>query len=427
MGELSPSEAWDWYEFIDRFAKRGCKVAGYTSEFTLETLLALSSANERRAQPLAGPIRSELDWPSTDLAGILDRLGIRVDVSKIGPLKSVGLLASKDADDEFVRRDRQTVLDALAARMLGTIEDATGCRLDARNEVSSGAEAVQMGLITSVGYNLAMPASWEEAETDRSADLQASGAAWGFAVRHQRTRARGVARRSVCVVTARNSGLPGQSNLQRCAEAMLELSRRHEALVVEYQLSGGDLSEADMFRDVIERLALRLPVFGYVRRAISAGYLAALGCSEIIANPLALLGGVGAVTIEIDLGLLSSTLGGRENEKELVEQSRRRSRERRASLGASLFRARIREARPGCATEPLESGRLLDAHSALDLGLVDHVASLSWVIARACALVGVGPDSVVRLILEPDSHSTLSDNLLGSLMTHAGALGVGMS
>lgn len=403
-GALSLSDGWDWYDLITRMIVCGSRISGYASELTLATILALAPAHERSSRPLSGPALMRVDQSTFDLAALLKRVGVGVTAAKAGRLKSQGLLSGIDSDAEGAIKDKSAVLELLGSTVRETIVESTGCSLDRIEQISSGAEAFHLGLLTRVGYDAAVPSAWVGSPLPRILSPR-------YRSRERRHRSLrrvvgGVARRAgVAIVRVRAMGYPGESTLTGAAQWILNNSDRYFSLIIEFDLSGGDLSEADEFREIVDRATLRIPVFGYIREARSAGYMASLGCSEIIANPAALVGGIGAVAVDVDLGQ-DVSLGAEAHRTEAFPQSNWVIQERRAALGAALFKARVRDARPSCGEDPLESGRLLSAHSALSFGLVDQVATLACLVERVCSSTDSEMISLASFRREPGQASS---------------------
>jgi len=198
-----------------------------------------------------------------------------------------------------------------------------------------------------------------------------------------------------------------------------------KAVVLVINSPGGTAAAFEVY-NIIKKLSVERVVVVYVTGvAASGGYLIALPAREIVANPSAVVGSVGAVAVIISVHDLLQRLGVnvtivksgelkdvaspyREITEEDVEAVRSL-----VDAAAKIFAEKLTENRGDRVknlAEVLRAG-VYPAEKARELGLVDWVGDLDFAISRARELAGLPRDAPVKRV-EPPKPSLL-DILLG--------------
>lgn len=186
----------------------------------------------------------------------------------------------------------------------------------------------------------------------------------------------------------------------------LRRSRRVPAVVIDIDSPGGSAAASDDLYLALERLAAKKPVVAAIRGTGASGaYLAAMAAHRVVANPYAVVGSIGVISVGPRLPRLldragvtvSVTKAGRYKETGAPwrdETPEERALEQRlvdgyydafvgrVATGRRMAEERVRE---------LATGEVWLGRQALELGLVDEIGDLERAIAIAAEMAGV-PD-----------------------------------
>lgn len=189
-------------------------------------------------------------------------------------------------------------------------------------------------------------------------------------------------------------------------------------------LVGASIEIADMIKD----LAQKMPVIAYVQGSMASGsYYAGMYASEIYANRGALIGSVGVIFSGVNVEELMQKVGVKEQGikagayKEIGTMMRQWSKEERKFLEEllqeqyAMFYTDVLQARQ----DKLKSkdyhdfaeGKVFSANKALELGLIDKVASMQE--AMDLLQQKVGADELIWL--EKDKFETYMDKLFDTM------------
>ncbi len=360
------------------------------------------------------------------LGEALDRLGVAVEVERIG--------AYKNAPDSFTRsgmseeeRDRLgRYLDTVDAARVGMIAEGRGMsevavRAGIDRGVLTATEALAGGFIDAVVW----PDEIDEHFYGRSQSKQSVFHAltatppvksWRpedgsmVAVVHVDAPITGGASSASPLGLGRTVGaLDLLAALERC-----EREARIKAVVLRVDSPGGDAGASELVARAVSRLAQKKPVvasFGNV--AASGGYYVAAPATRIFAEPTTLTGSIGIYLLELDLSRLLGRLGvgvevlgrgalsGASNSfTPLTPAARARL---RSALGDSYRRflevVAAGRGRPVEEIEPLAEGRVWSGRDALGVGLVDELGGLGEAILYASRAAGRDPGELDLLQL----------------------------
>ena len=169
------------------------------------------------------------------------------------------------------------------------------------------------------------------------------------------------------------------------------------AVVVAVNSPGGAPAQSRMIHDRIRGLAVKheVPVLTYAEDvAASGGYMIALAGDEILSDPFGIVGSVGVISASFGfveaarkLGIERRVHAAGENKSQLdpFEPERPGDVARLEDLLTkthTLFRAMVRDRRPGLTSDDLLDGRYWLAGDALALGLIDGVGDLRTIVAE---------------------------------------------
>ena len=184
----------------------------------------------------------------------------------------------------------------------------------------------------------------------------------------------------------------------------LRVSWRVPAVVLDIDSPGGSATASDDMYLAIRRLAERKPVVAAIRGVgASGGYLVAMGAHRVVANPNAVVGSIGVISVGPRVRVLLERLGVRVSETKAGrlkgvgapwrdETPEEQGKEQ--ALVDALYDAFVERVATGRRLEPdrvreLATGEVWLGRQALELGLVDEIGDLERAIEIAAAMAGV--------------------------------------
>ncbi|NIQ95556.1 MAG: signal peptide peptidase SppA [Desulfuromonadales bacterium] len=183
-------------------------------------------------------------------------------------------------------------------------------------------------------------------------------------------------------------------------------------VVVRVDSPGGSVTVSDILYHEIKSFRARrqVPVVACIMdRAYSGGYYAAIGAAEIFAHPTSTIGGIGVISLNVDLSGLLQKWGV---DVEIVKSGRYKDAwsplrpsqpEETARMQTVVdglhdrFLDLVRQNRPVSAAHLAEvsKGGVFSARRAAELGLVDRIGYLEDALARVRQLAGVDEARVI--------------------------------
>jgi protease-4 len=230
------------------------------------------------------------------------------------------------------------------------------------------------------------------------------------------------------VPARRAFGLVEEESTVGRLEAELAKAReddRVRALVVHVQSPGGGVTASDVLYGDLRRFAREqgIPVVAALgNMATSGGYYTALAADRIVAHPTTVTGSIGVIMMNLNVEGLMTKLGVKDAtlkagaHKDLLSPLRPEDPTDRAIVQDVLdsmhrrFVSIVRERRPALQTDDLATitdGRIFDAQTALDLGLVDGIGDLPAAIEVAMELAHLEQARVVRYGRGSETPETL--------------------
>ena len=181
-------------------------------------------------------------------------------------------------------------------------------------------------------------------------------------------------------------------------------SARVPAVVLDIDSPGGSATASDDLFLAIQRLAKAKPVVAAIRGVGASGsYLAALGARRIVANPTAVVGSIGVISVSPHLPALLERIGVSVAEtragrlKGMGSPWREDTDEERAKEQALVdgfyeaFVDRVAEGRglPRERVVEVATGEVWLAKQAVELGLVDEIGDIERAVEVAADMAGV--------------------------------------
>jgi ClpP class serine protease len=386
-------QAWDWQELCVRVKAGGVTLSGFVRDLNLATILALSPAEIRRSLPLAGPIHFSAEILHIDISPLLSLLNIEIQEVRDPPGKPVGLSISAEPMPAETLASEQRHLEKISKTALDAISQHTGHAVSLGMTVATGSELAEIGILTSVGYEPVLSRDTGQHFVYSKPRQPRRGMTRGLNALRANRILKG--NRELCVaVHIGSNSVPGGSNLDSALTRLAAIERegRYRGVLTIVDLDGGDLSNADEFAVRLGHIGQRVPVVAYLRTAVSAGYLLACSSTEIVVNPLARIGGFGAVSYRLKtlgpielLRIVGSTEGDKGASSSGASTARvEESLSRRSTIGAKLYAARVKRYRnlSPAGVSALSNGRLLGADEAHTLGFGDRVGRLLEALKR---------------------------------------------
>lgn len=371
------------------------------------------------AVPAANLLVNGFSISSTFMGRLLHRLGIDIDVVRVGQYKTAPDEFSSGEMSDADRVQLMAWLNEIFPRYAATLAKARKLSEERAyqllNQGILGAQAAQKaGLVDEVIFTDQLLAKLQEIE-GRSVSL-ADGLppkadvprAWGLSPKIALVRIDGL-------ITAGKSAGGLLSGKQTGAASVLETLQKvyaddsYAALVLAIDSGGGSSLASDLIWRAVRLVAQKKPVIvsmGSV--AASGGYYIASAGNEIFASPATLTGSIGVFMIKPSFGKLLHTLGVNEvilkrgESADLTSLVRTWTDEEKGELTRAidetyaLFLDRVAEGRglERGKVEALAHGRVWGGSAAKENGLVDALGGLEQAIGRAQELAGLKDEEI---------------------------------
>jgi protease-4 len=425
----------------------GKPVVAYADSLDAAGLL-LASAADRLWIPESGRVSLVgLRLESFHLRGLLDQLGLRAEVLRVGAYKSAAEHFTRDAMSPEEREQLEALADDWYGALVDAIASGRGLETSAvRDRIDRGPytaqAAVEAGLIDACLYpdqveqeleKLAPPPPPERPgprrihRVDGSVyhALRASDPGW-------RPLLRGLPR--LAYVVARgfiHRGHGGRGIASDSVREMLEMLRQQEAVrgvVLRLDTPGGEPLASDLLWRDITRLCREKPVVVSMGDVVaSGGYYMAVGADAILAEAGTVTGSIGVVGGKLNVSGLYQKLGiGREGVERgaragIHSETRGFTPDERKVLRddfASAYAQFVQRVAGGRALSPeaverVAGGRVWSGARALRLGLVDALGGPLEALREVRQRAGLDPEE--RVLLEVRPRMRLLDSPLSFL------------
>jgi protease-4 len=372
------------------------------------------------------------------LGGLWEKLGIELEVERIGKYKSAAESISGKSMSEPSREMADAMLESINNRFIGGMAKGRGLseaqiRAAVDEAPVKAARLQELGLIDEVLFFDELLARYEgqpsiKAEVYAGVDPEDVGF-------------EPVARFAVIYGSGGVTRKPPSStrsgpvlNAQVVSDALNEVANDPEidAILFRVDSPGGSPLASDIVWRAVERARMKKPVVASLSDvAASGGYYVVCGADRIVAEPATLTGSIGVFAIRPVLSGLLTKLGIGTDSIVMAEHAGVLLSTKNLTLeGRERFRADIREtynqfiARVAQgrnmsleAVDEVGQGRVWTGDQALEIGLIDALGGLREAALQAKELVGLEPDDDVALLPYPQPKplaEQLGDVLGGS-------------
>jgi len=376
------------------------------------------------------------------LGGLLEKLGIEVEVSKVGRFKSGAERIASEGMSAPARLQANALLDSTFEFFVAGI--AAGRRL---------AVAEVVGIIDSgpVSIDALQAAGLIDGVTPLADLTQGPGAPVVSYKEYQRVPASAVGFEPVAefaliygtgtVVsgsgTVSRSGAPVFSS-ETVGRALRDAAEdpRFQAIVLRIDSPGGSALASEMIWESLQRAreAGKPIVASFSDVAASGAYYVAAGADAIVASPLTLTGSIGVFALRPVLGQFLEDVGisvealtrGRHADFYLSSDPPSAGTEERMQVLVDqiyeLFVERVSTGRDMSIeqVEEVAQGRVWTAAQAREVGLVDELGGLREAVSVARARLELAEDADIALVPYPPSP-TLADQIRDLMGVYAGA------
>jgi protease IV len=415
---------------------RGKRVLCHLEDADGSSLYLCSAANRILINPAGGLRFAGLRSRYMYFKGLLDKLGIRADVVRIGAHKSAPEMFTEQGSTEVSRADKIDLLQQNERQFVEGV--AQGRSIDAdtlRKRIARGpfiaSEAKAAGLVDGFAFDDQLEKAVSELTGRRTVlidDKRAPRAKEHFGV----VRQIGVVYVDGDMVDGRSQTIPfigtklvGSYTIAESLKQMRE-DPLVGAVVLRVETGGGSAMAADViWREVQITARVKPVVVSMGAAAASGGYYIAAPGTRIFANPITLTGSIGIFYGKADVAELLRKIGvnievyktaPRADAESIFRPytaEERKELERKIGQFYDMFLSRVAEGR-GLSKQQVDKvgqGRVWTGEQARVRGLVDELGGLRQALAYARSQAGL-PDHAPIVELPPPDTSLLG-RLLG--------------
>lgn len=365
------------------------------------------------------------------LRELLDRVGVRADVVRVGEFKTAAETLTRSGMSEEQRRQLEELAEDLWSGLASGLAEGRGLAPERIRELVDGgpyhaSAARELGLVDDCLYpedlegemlrlvpDVGRPDAVPLVDAPAYATLRAVDPGWrpwlGDLPRFAYVVASGTIHRG--------QGMRGvASDSYRALLDRLRRDERVSGVLLRIHSAGGDAIASDLLWRSLRAVAERKPVVASLGDvAASGGYFLAAGADAVVAEPGTLTGSIGVVGGKLDLSGLYERLGVRKQAVErgaraglLAEERPFSADERRAVRGEmralyELFLERVATAR-GLSRDGVHAvarGRVWSGVRAREQGLVDRLGGPLEALAELRARAGVAEGAPALIEMMP--------------------------
>ena len=434
MGVASRQEL---IEALKDFKESGKWIYAYADNFAQGDYLVSSVADKIFLNPVGNVDIRGVGMQTPYFKGLLDKLGIKVQIVKVGTYKSAVEPFILDAMSEPARRQNQVYIDSIWNYCASTIADnrdvtpaTVSAWADSLTFAWTAEHAVDSRIVTATAYRrevedmlrdltdiddgkdlrLVAPSTYIDAVKDRLASPSEKHIAVLYAVGD--------------IVESGEGGIVGSTMVPQIIE--LADDKNVAALVLRVNSGGGSAFASEQIWEALEYFKSTGKPF-YVSMgdfAASGGYYISCGADRIFADATTLTGSIGVFGMIPDLsglitgklGVTFSTVASSPNATFMsltapMTPAQKESMQRYVDDTYDIFTSRVADGRHMSvdSVKAIAEGRVWIGASALGLGLVDRLGNLGDAIADIAGEVGLDADSWVAY---PDVTTDFIERLL---------------
>ena len=397
-----------------------------------------SAADELHFAPGAGMALVGLAAEYMYLGGAWEKLGLEIDVTRVGKYKSATEAIAGQEMSDPAREMANSLLDSIYEQFVAGVAEGRGVEPDfVRAAIDAGPvlpdELEALGLIDGVvDFHELLDAQPGETVTGATY-AKVSAESVGFDAVAQVALIYG----SGNVVSGRRSSSPAGSATfasRSIAKALDDAGKDPsiDAILFRIDSPGGSAAASEEIWQALERAQAEhdKPIVASLSdMAASGGYYVVSGADAIVSAPATLTGSIGVFVLRPILGGLLDKLGvnvetltrGRHADLLLAtrapSEAARRRMQRLADATYALFTQRVSQGR-GIELEAVDrvaQGRVWTGKQALEVGLVDDIGGISAAVDQIRRLLELDDDADVSLLPYPQPGSLVEQfaDLLG--------------
>ena len=444
-------------EALRAFKAKGKPVYSYGTAYVDDGYYLAAHANEAWVDPLGGVLLSGPGGSNLYFKSALDRLGVDVEVFKVGTFKSaVEPYVRADASPE-ARAANQTLVDTLWDSYTADVQaarpklkiDATLANLPDRIKTAGGdfaKAALKDGLVDRIGtrasFGKEMAKRVGEGEDGRPGSFNAIQFGdylnASSPVRDRSGSAIGIVYVAGEIVDG--EAPPGVAGGDTIAELIADATADDDikALVVRIDSPGGSVTASERIRQaMLEAKAAGLPVVASMGPvAASGGYWVAMAADEVFAEPSTITGSIGVFAViptfagTLDKlgigadGVKATPYSGQPNVLEGLNSGTRMLLQASVEDIYRRFTGMVAKARrlTPARVDEIGQGRVWAGGTAHQLGLVDRLGGMEAAIGAAAKRASLDPATArtVDVEAQPDFLTQLIERSLGSVKGSGG-------
>ncbi len=364
--------------------------------------------------------------------GLLERVGVDVEVVSVGDYKSAGEPFSRTGPSPEAREAVEALVGELHTRVMEDIAEARSLEISelealcARTMLTPD-QAINAGLVDHAGF---IDQLIEWVHTHHGREMRKVGfRGWARRRRWLDGWARAGRQERVAVVhlegtIVQQEGKEGSMEPE-VTVAVLDQLREQKgvaAVVLHINSPGGSAVGSELIAHAVERLAEAKPVVAsYANVSASGGVLLSSPATEVVARPMTITGSVGVIGGKLVLREALRRVGvhthvmGPPGARDPLSPYHRFSPEERQhylELMTDIYRAFVQRVASGRGLdeetiEPHCRGRVWTGDAALERGIVDRLGDLRTACGRAMALAGISPSKTRLVHMEPGRRGYL--------------------
>lgn len=435
----------DLRDALQEIRAAGTSVYAHLLAPTTTSLWVASVADRVWVPPLTHVHFVRLMGASRYFGGLLERLGVDVEVVSVGDYKSAGEPFCRTGPSPEAREAVEALVGELHDRVMADIAEARALELSELEALCTQTmltpdQAVNAGLVDQTGF-IDQLIDWVHAHHGKK--LRKVGfRGWARRRRWLDGLARAGRRERVAVVylegtIVQQEGKEGSMEPEVTVAALDQLREQKgvAAVVLHINSPGGSAVGSELIAHAVERLAEAKPVVAsYANVSASGGVLLSSPATEVVARPMTITGSVGVIGGKLVLrealrrvGVHTHVMGAPGARDPLSPYHRFSPDERQhyLELMTDIYRAFVRRVAAGrgvdeAVIEPHCRGRVWTGDAALERGIVDRLGDLRTACDRATALAGVSPRKTRLLHLEPGRRGYLQTVLRKQLRRNFG-------
>ena len=417
-----------------RLRESGKPVVAYAEMYSAESLLVASAANRVWLPETGSVFLVGLRFEGFYLRGLLEKLGVRPEVVRVGSYKSAAEMLTRDDMSAEQREQLEALADDLYGELVDALAEGRGLSPDAvRSRIDEGPysarAAVEAGLADACLYpdevERELPVLASDTATDpKTGRPRLLPAAQYHALRvgdhGWRPLLRDLPR--IAYVVARGAIHRGEGSRGIASDTLRELLdgiRREEGVrgvVLRIDSPGGDGVASDLLWRSVELLKQEKPVVVSMGDVVaSGGYYMAAAADSLFAEAGTVTGSIGVVGGKVDLEGLYRRMGIAKDSVErgrragLLSEARGFTDDERAAMQTlfdsvhETFVDRVARGRglPAERVQKLAQGRVWSGSRALGVGLVDALGGPLEALREVCRRAGLAEGERYLLELHP--------------------------